>query len=138
MRSTFIVAAALGLGGCVAGPGPDRTSALMDEVEKNVRLPEGAAPLTAYTRYYAYGGRGKVEARYRIALDPPWPCPKDKDDTILAGLPCEPLKRSRAPRRHWVAVLPDPGVHDGGCAVIHISYDLATRRVERISCNGTA
>ncbi|MFX6258303.1 hypothetical protein ABTF80_19815, partial [Acinetobacter baumannii] len=39
-----------------------RQQSLMDEIERTIRLPEGANPLSSYGRNYAYSGESTVIA----------------------------------------------------------------------------
>ena len=91
--------------------------ALMDRIERDLRMPEEAMPLAAYNRYYAWqqraDGMRKVTAVYVGA-------------------------RGRNGERHWVAESALPVIDDGGCDVISLSYDVASQRIERIGCNGYA
>ena len=88
---------------------------LMDQIERQVRLPAGAGPLASYARYYAWqqreDGLRKVVGVY----------------VRLSGHP---------PGRSWVAENEFPLILDGGCAMITLSYDLAAQRVEHVTCNG--
>jgi hypothetical protein len=88
---------------------------LMDQIERQVRLPEGAGPLASYARYYAWqqreDGFRKVVAVY-VRLD------------------------GHAPGRYWVAENELPLILDGGCSLVALSYDLAAQRVEHVTCNG--
>lgn len=90
---------------------------LMDQIERQVRLPEGADRLESYARYYAWqqreDGFRKVVAVYQN----------------LTG---------ERPGRHWVTETELPVIMDGGCGVITLSYDLAAQRIEHVSCNGLA
>ena len=87
---------------------------LMDQIERQVRLPEGASPLATYARFYAWQQRGdairKVVATY-VALGEP-------------------------PGRRWVEETDFPLIMDGGCSVITMSYNVTTQQVEHVSCNG--
>jgi hypothetical protein len=88
---------------------------LMDQIERQVRLPEGADPLASYERSYAWqqreDGLRKVVAVYEN----------------LTGAP---------PGRRWVADTDFPLVMDGACGFISLSYDLAAQRIEHVTCNG--
>jgi hypothetical protein len=92
--------------------------AIMDRIERDIRLPDGAGPLAAYARSYAWQQRGdgvrKVVAVYEN----------------LTGAP--------AGRRRWVAETDLPLVLDGGCGLISLSYDVAAQRIEHVTCNGEA
>lgn len=110
------------------GPRPDpimnpeaTQEAIMARIERDVRLPEGAAPLDSYARHYAWqqgrDGRRKVVAIYVSA----------------------PLAHGSGtpPGRDWVddeAAL--PMIDDGGCDVISLRYDLVGQRIEQVVCNG--
>ena len=89
--------------------------ALMDRIEREVRLPEGAGPLASYSRSYAWqqreDGLRKVVAVY---------------DNLTGA----------APGRRWVTETDFPLVMDGGCGLISLSYDVAARRIEHVTCNG--
>ena len=89
--------------------------AIMERIERDVRLPEGASALASYSRAYAWQERGdgvrKVIAFY------------------------ENLTGER-PGRRWVTERDFPVIMDGGCGVISLSYDVAAQRIEHVSCNG--
>ena len=88
---------------------------LMDRIEREIRLPEGAGPLASYARSYAWqqreDGFRKVVAVY---------------DSLTGA----------APGRRWVAETEFPLVMDGGCGLISLSYDVAAQRIEHVTCNG--
>ena len=88
---------------------------LMDRIEREVRLPDGAGPLASYARSYAWQQRAdgfrKVVAVY---------------DSLTGA----------APGRRWVAETEFPLVMDGGCGLISLSYDVAAQRIEHVTCNG--
>src|SRR5205085_4984273 len=90
---------------------------LMDRIERQVRLPEGADRLETYARSYAWqvatDGHRKVVAYYENLTSTP-------------------------PGRRWVSERDFPGIADGGCGVVRFTYDPATQQVEQIACNGYA
>ena len=91
--------------------------AIMDRIERDVRLPEGAGPLASYARYYAWQERGdgvhKVIAVY-VRLD------------------------NHAPGRRWATETEFPLILDGGCGMITLSYHVTEQRIEHVTCNGEA
>lgn len=91
--------------------------AIMDRIERDVRLPEGAGALGSYARFYA------------------WHEGKDGTRTVLGYY--ENLTGA-APGRRWVTERDFPLIADGGCGVVRFSYDVATQRFEQIGCNGYA
>lgn len=90
---------------------------IMDRIERAVRLPEGADPLASYERSYAWQRR---------------------DDGVrkVIGVYLSPRGESRG--RRWVVENALPMILDGGCAMITLSYDVAARRIEHVTCNGAA
>lgn len=139
---------------CSAAPEGTARESLMDEIERQVRLPDGAEPLQAYGRYYAFDGKGRVEARYLLPLEPTTPDPLPADwgceESVMLGneltwreAPCGPdpdmSRYLKAGQRRWYA---DPGampmIFDGGCTVVHFDFDLKTRKAGRAFCNGHA
>lgn len=112
----------------LAGPGqppqpdpvmrPDVTQdALMDRIEREVRLPGEARPLATYRRLYAWH--------------------EDKDGTRTVVGYYENLLGS-PPGRHWVTESDFPLIADGGCGVIRLIWNVAAQRIEQINCNGYA
>ncbi len=90
---------------------------LMDQIERQVRLPEGAAPLASYARYYAW---------------------QDRDDGFRKVVAVYQNLTGEPPGRNWVAENELPVILDGGCGVISLSYNLAAQRIEHVTCNGEA
>ena len=88
---------------------------LMDEIERQVRLPEGAGPLASYARYYAWQQRDDGYRKVVAVFE------------RLTGAP---------PGRRWVAETDFPLAMDGGCGLISLSYDVTARRIEHVACNG--
>jgi hypothetical protein len=156
MKSVLTLALLPALVALTAASAPKSSDqqALMDEIELKVRLPVGAERLTAYGRYYAFDGKGKVEARYLLPLGPatPDPLPADWGCEELLELGNEPVSRPvpcprdpdmgrylKAGQRRWFADFKAiPMIFDGGCMVVHVTFDLKTRKVEHVSCNGHA
>lgn len=101
-----------------ASPATDAgQQAIMDRIEREIRLPEGAAPLATYARFYAWQERGDG-VRKVIA--------------VYLGV------GERTPGRRWVTESEFPLVLDGGCGLITLSYDVAAQRIEHVTCNGEA
>ena len=91
--------------------------AIMDRIERKVRLPEGADPLTSYERSYAWQQR------------------EDGTRRVMGVYLSPDVGESRG--RRWVAENALPMIVDGGCGMIRLSYDVATQRIERVTCNGS-
>lgn len=91
-------------------------SELIATIESRIAMPEGAGPLTTYTRIY--GRRG------------PYETPRQG---YVYGL----LERvSQSPRQaRWSEEIRF-AIGGGGCNVVTFRYNLATGRVENIRCNG--
>ncbi len=95
--------------------------AQMDFVEANVHLPEDAAPLAGYARYYTHDAHGRVTAVYSAA----------SPGTAPADLPIG--------SRRWVAderQFPPPML-DGGCTIVQVGFDPSTGDLIA-NCNGAA
>lgn len=153
MKSVLMLAALVALNSSSA---PERSAheSLMDEIERQVRLPAKAEPLSSYGRYYAFDDKGKVEARYLLPPAPMTPDPLPADwgceemvmlgnDLTSRAVPCGPdPDRShylKAGQRRWFADRKAiPMIFDGGCMVVHVAFDLKTRKVEHAFCNGYA
>ncbi len=98
----------------VEGAADEPTTADVAALERVVRLPPQAEPIHAYARYYSLGakdGREMLIGTYVLnAPDPP--------GRYIRTVPV------------WVL--------DGGCSVVNVRFDLATRRVVGAFCNGLA
>lgn len=139
-----------------SSPAPERPAneSLMDEIELRVRLPAKAEPLSPYGRYYAFDGKGKVEARYLLPPEPMTPDPLPADwgceEMVMLGnsltsreVPCGPdpdmSHYLKAGQRRWFADRKAiPMIFDGGCMVVHVRFNLKSRKVERAFGNGSA
>ncbi|WP_157080945.1 hypothetical protein [Novosphingobium naphthalenivorans] len=115
----------------------------MDEIERKVRLPKGAEPLTSYARTYAYSLPHTIEARY--FLPDPKPDVKTCEEAKSYGLwngqiayLCPPPSGMAKDERRWLdspSVLVD--MTDGGCGLINLSYDTETKTITSVECDGT-
>jgi hypothetical protein len=89
---------------------------IMDEIERQVRLPPDADELQKYARYYAFDGDKVI-------------------GTYMTSAGNDPLRGKRV----WLGDRRDlPVLMDGGCAVVNIVYDPLAQRVESTFCNGLA
>ena len=93
-----------------------RKAALADEIESQVAMPKGAGSLKDYSRFYAGAPAGKIVGLYI----------RGGNGDLPSGA------------RRWVRLEALPGIDDGGCSVVNIVFDLATRKVEKEVCNGLA
>lgn len=116
-----LLIATLVLSACSSSASPEQER-LMDTIETRVRLPPGARPLTAYARYYALDGTGRVLAIYTTFVA--W---------HLAGndLPVG--------RRRWLADyrhLPNNIIGDG-CNMVSVVFTSSTGTFEQPACNAS-
>ncbi len=80
-------------------------------------MPQRARPIDAYDRNYALTGVGTVVGRYQLAT----------------------TRQPPAGRKRWFDDPADmPMIFDGGCTQVNVEYDLTTRKVVAVSCNGLA
>ena len=97
--------------GCMP-PASTRHAALMNDIEREVRLPRGAGQLRHYARYYSWiEERRKVHAVY--------------------------IRGERLGRR-WLNYNYIPQADVRGCNAVALTYDVEARRVEAIGCVGAA
>lgn len=145
MNSLKIAAAIVLLSGCSTPQEFDR-DALMNLIEKQVQLPNGARLLGDYARYYADSDGGEVVAVYLIPLDNEIPpgasCAELLEDSTTRDVPCEPMQfdwAMPAGERRWVKSEQDlPFISDGGCDQVTVVFDKAKSVVKSARCNGVA
>ncbi|WP_370309632.1 hypothetical protein [Sphingobium abikonense] len=139
---------------CAAADRPSERQALTDEIERAITLPDGARPLMAYGRNYAFDGQGKVVATYLIPFSNPSldegcevmldnfesrPCTQSEirelADTeasmVESQTPAGEVRWHDSPKGL-------PFINDGGCTQINVEYDIAAHRVLTVECNGEA
>ena len=84
---------------------------LMNRIEEQLVLPQGAEPISKYDRFYT------------------------RDGKIVVGT----LVLGKSGSRSWVKSISDlPQVFDGGCGVINVRYNPKSDTVENVHCNGVA
>lgn len=88
-------------------------SALMEMVEQTATLPEGAATLDQYDRFYTYMGDRSIIGIY-VRTD------------LRSG--------SHTGERHWVSKKEMPQISGGGCSVVTVFYNPKTRKTDSM-CN---
>jgi hypothetical protein len=126
----------------------------MEEIERVVVLPEGAKPLNAYGRNYAYSGKDMVTAIYLLPFPPlnmsegcevmledfeSRPCTDEEIAEIAKSDETAVAAQTPAGERRWYNSSHDlPFINDGGCTQVTVDYDTATRRVLKAACNGHA
>jgi len=146
MKSAIAFVALVTLVSC-STPGQRRQTQLMDDIEGLVKLPEGAAPLSKYARFYAEDASGEIMGVYVIP-DPPLPadagCSELQPDMSLKPVDCDALpeaewQKVKANERQWLDQAADlPGINDGGCGIVTVLYLPSSRTIESATCNGEA
>jgi hypothetical protein len=150
MKAVPILAALVTLGSSSAAERPVH-DVLMDEIERQVRLPAGARPLHEYGRYYAFEASDRVKAVYLLPDEPAgllpaeWACEQVValgNGSTTRAIPCPPEPATslslEAGARRWLADSEAlPIVFDGGCTIVHLAYDLETGKIEHVFCNGS-
>ena len=112
-----ITCVALALVGCSDTSGM-QNEAVIEHIEQVVKLPEGAGKLEDYARYYAAQGDNIVGV-YTYSVGQRYDLPTGK--------------------KRWLTDSRDlPSIMDGGCSVVEVTYNLATKRVHEIFCHGEA
>jgi hypothetical protein len=93
-------------------------SRLMEQIERQVQLSADAHELDDYARYYAIDGT-RVVGTYVTYTDSRHDLPPGQNRWI-------------DDHRNLPVIL------DGGCSSVNVVYDLGTRSVEKVFCNGVA
>ncbi len=90
---------------------------LVAQLETKIKLPEGARfPLSKYSRYYT-----------GVIING------------LSGVLGELVLNDKSKGVHIVDSQDKfPGIVDGGCGIIHLSYDIRSNKITKIECNGLA
>ncbi|RSU54750.1 hypothetical protein [Sphingobium yanoikuyae] len=153
MKRLLISTCLLGLASCDRA-GLDRQAMLAAQIEKQVKLPEGAAKLSDYGRNYAFKEAGIVTGIYLI------PIGKEERnegcEVMLANMASRPCSaqemagisdmqraiddgQAKAGESRWFASEKElPYINDGGCSQVSLEYDVQQKRVVTIGCNGEA
>jgi hypothetical protein len=94
---------------------------LIGRIERIVQLPPGAEKLESYARYYALKDQ-RVVGTYITLVDPKSP---------YYDLPIG--------QHRWLDDSRNlPAISDGGCSVVEVIYNPASKKVEETICNGEA
>lgn len=129
--------------GCTA-PEEHQHDQLMDRVESQVTLPQGAGRLSEYARHYALDDKGNVVGVYvagHQSSNSDETCEEVLENFATREVPCAESESAPLPvgRRQWVGDTDGlPLVLDGGCSVITVSFDPKTDEVKSAICNGVA
>lgn len=121
----------------------DENARMASAIDAALTLPDGAAPIDSYARYYSVRPDGKIQATYVVAASEDAPKPADygcteiTSDDQLKDIPCPADDSPRAGDQRWVNSDEIPIVDDGGCLIINILYDPSSNRVEAADCNGS-
>jgi hypothetical protein len=136
MKPVLILAALLACPG--ASPDEQRQERLMDEIESRIELPPGAAPLDRYARHYGLDRNGKIAGQYNIPHrpDPGDGCEELLDNGDSREVPCNPIDGLAAGRRLWVGDARNLRIaFHGGCSVVGLRFDPATKTFDWVACN---
>lgn len=128
-----------------SAPNEGKFERLMQDIEKQVRLPQTAKPLEAYVRYYAGQDDGEVVAVYMLPglddLPPGEGCEELRED--MTTVPCSfawpKSAEVGAGNRVWLpetSMLPMPMRDAGDCGVVTMVYRSSERRFIEVTCFG--
>jgi hypothetical protein len=136
------VASAILVASC-STPEERQHSALMDQIEKQVQLPKGAAVLKSYVRIYTSGGKDQIIAVYLLPSVIERTANQDCEDLTSTGaarmVPCvaPQVRKLKAGERIWVSKSADLPFEDvPGCEVITLAYSTRNTRFDELSCVG--
>jgi hypothetical protein len=90
--------------------------AIMDRIEREVQLPQGAGPLGTYRRQYAWHEEANGKRMTVVAIY---------------------VRPGGTPGREWLENEADlPMIDDGGCGIVTLIYIVGTQRIQTVACNG--
>jgi hypothetical protein len=140
MRSNLIVSCLSFLTFGCGSVSDEPNSSVLDNVEAQVVLPRGSEPLSRYSRYYAAGRDGHVEAYYVMHSPGDVDFVRDTCRRLKTNVfPCLPngnIALVPAGRRKWLSDYRKlPLMHGGGCGGIRFAYDPKTTRFSPLVCN---
>lgn len=95
-------------------------------IENTVAMPEGAAPLDKYHRYYIASeleGRDIIMAQYHLG-----------DHYLTRSTEIKGLDQAY----RVTDPLGIPFIRDGGCGVVNLIYDIELKAIVSVDCNGSA
>jgi hypothetical protein len=136
MKTVLILTALLA--GSGSSPEQPRQERLMDEIEARIALPPGAAPLDRYARTYGLDEKGRVAGLYTIPYvpGPGDGCEEMLDNGASRDVPCEPVDALAAGRRLWIGDARNLRMaFHGGCSIVTLLFDPATKTFEWVACN---
>jgi hypothetical protein len=142
LRPNLLVGSLLATIAACGGPPADRQSLIMDKIEQQVRLPEGALRYDEYSRYYAEAGKDRIAAAY-VAHDRSF---RDFAATGCATVkekvfPCSGHGKSElaaSGERMWLPRVGDlPIPQGGGCGAVTFLYRPSTNTFSQPECNGS-
>ena len=139
LKSQLALAVTLVIVGC-ASTDERRHTNLMNNIEKEIQLPPGAAKISQYARAYKFDSHDRITAFYFIPQNVDGFCQGAKRGGRTNGqiaLACPPPDGMKAGERRWFdndVYLPE--VNDGGCNYIDVEYDLKTNAVTYAQCHG--
>ena len=136
-----------------AAPYPSRRQhELMNDIERAIRLPEGAKPLSKYDRNYAFAGPDKVVAKYLMLSEATRynkecdaiskkssseRCTTENANRFVKFDGSKVGSHTPAGKRRWFENAQSlPFIYDGGCMQVNVEYDIPTQRITEASCNG--
>lgn len=142
MRSLNLVAALALLTGC-SEQKVDEREALMNKIEAQVKLPDGAKALNEYARYYVQRANGEVAAVYLIPFydlaQSDERCEEILENFATRAVDCGPTKPDwliSAGERRWVKDERElPFMSDGGCGQVTVIFNQARSAITSVRCN---
>ncbi|MFW2349673.1 MAG: hypothetical protein ACN4E0_04915 [Qipengyuania sp.] len=116
---------------CVSQTADPKQESLMNEVEAQVVLPDGAGPLSSYARYYTIARDGMLVGTYTREIeerDPDEGCTELLEDFELKEVDCPALADVAIGERRWVDIDDLPAASADGCEAVQVVYDPKAQR----------
>ena len=109
----------------------------MDQIERSIRLPEGALPLDSYARYYTEY-KGKIHGAFTTEFEvrsPDTRCAEmPADGGEIKDIKCPKVADLRLGKRRWVDFADYPAVAGENCRAVQLVYDPEAKKIEHLEC----
>jgi hypothetical protein len=135
MKLICLIAALLPITACSARD-ESQHNKIMDEIEANLKLPNGSLPLKKYARYYAED-KGRIFGAYTTAIESRpagFGCDEVKPDGTSKPASCRAIADLPPGQRKWVSFSDWPFVAAENCLAIQVVYNLKARTIEYLEC----
>jgi hypothetical protein len=113
----------------------------MNDIEQKIRIPRPGLPLQNYVRVYAYLNGGVVLGAYYAPGNGGYKLTEVCFDGHKKIVSCgaHQFKETQLipGQRKWIEHYENlPDVSGGGCSYVRVQYDVASKQITKVACNG--